>query len=122
MRRRHPRMSDTEHILLESEDRTVPSRHGARRIHAQCVFRSRLRNRTLHLEIIDYYYLCVKVQRARSQVFEYVLDLRFVDPALHFSRHIAWRSIGVALAMAALACASVSQIGSSPLRWRYHWL
>jgi hypothetical protein len=79
-------MADTEHILLESEDRTVPSRRAARKIHAQCVLRSRLRNRTLQLEIIDFYYLSVKILRARSPVSEYVLDLRFVDPALHFSR------------------------------------
>jgi hypothetical protein len=115
-------MADTEHILLESEDRTVPSRRAARKIHAQCVLRSRLRNRTLQLEIIDFYYLSVKLLRARSPVSEYVLDLRFVDPALHFSRHIAWRWIGASLIIAVLTCASVSQISSPPFRWRHDWL
>jgi hypothetical protein len=66
-------MRDTEHILLESDDRTAPDPCTARKSHAQCAFRSRLRNRTLQLEIIDFHYLSVKLGRARSTVSEYVL-------------------------------------------------
>jgi hypothetical protein len=115
-------MTDTQHILLESDERTVPDRRAARKVHAQCVFRSRLRNRTLQLEVIDFYYLSVKLQRARSRASEYVLDLRFVDPALHVSRHIAWRWIAATLTIAALACSSVSCASSPPHWWRHDWL
>jgi hypothetical protein len=114
-------MADTEHILLESEERVVPERRAARNVHAQCVFRSRLRNRTLQLEIIDFYYLAVKIRRARSLASEYVLDLRFVDPMIHFSRHIAWKWIGATSAIAALACVSLSCVNSLPHGWRHYW-
>jgi len=115
-------MKDTEHILLESDDRTVPDPCTARKSHAQCAFRSRLRNRTLQLEIIDFYYLSVKLGRAHSTVSEYVLDLRFVDPAVHVSRHIAWRSIVATLAIGALTFLSLTQISSPPQWWPHDWL
>jgi hypothetical protein len=56
----------------------MPDLRGARTVHAQIEFRSRLRRRVLHLEIIDYYYLSVR-SHSRSVWLEYVLDLRFVD-------------------------------------------
>ncbi len=115
-------MRDTEHILLESDDRTVPDLCVARKSHAQCAFRSRLRSRTLQLEIIDFYYLSVKIGPARSTVSEYVLDLRFVDPAVHVSRHIAWRSIVATLAIGALTFLSLTQISSPPHWWPHDWL
>jgi hypothetical protein len=116
-----PAMTDTQHILLESDDRTVPERRAARKVHAQYAFRSRLRNRALQLDIIDFYYLSVKIQRGRSRASEYVLDLRFVDPALHVSRHIAWGWIAATLIAAAVACASLSCVSSPPLWSRHEW-
>lgn len=114
-------MTVTEHILLESDDRAVPDRLTARKIHAECVFRSRLRNRTLQLEIIDLYYLSVKIRRARAPALEYVLDLRFVDPTLHSSRHIAWRSIVAASTLAVTACVGLCSVNSLPQLWKLDW-
>jgi hypothetical protein len=109
-------MSKTEHILLESEDRETPQLRTARKVHARLRSRSRLRRRALELDIIDYYYLSVRTRR-RSAVLEYVLDLRFIDPSLRESRHIAWRWMITTLAFAMLAAASVWRIGSSLPPW-----
>jgi hypothetical protein len=65
----------------------------------------------LTLQIIDYFYLAVRVQRAQSTrsaqsvIAEYVLDLRFVDPSVRMSRHIASRWLVATLVLAALALA-----------------
>ena len=59
----------------------------------------------LRLEIIDYVYLVVRVQRSQSVMAEYVLDLRFVDPSVRMSRHIATRWLIATLVLAALAVA-----------------
>jgi hypothetical protein len=59
----------------------------------------------LTLAIIDYFYLTVRVQRSQSVLTEYVLDLRFVDPSVRRSRHIATRWLTAALVLAALAVA-----------------
>jgi len=65
-------------------------------------FRSRLRPRAFLLEVIDYYFLSVRIWRARALESEYVLDLRFIDVEPRRSRHIAWRWIGATLSLAAL--------------------
>jgi hypothetical protein len=114
---------DTEHILLESDDREVPELRAARKVHAHLLFRSRLRNRTLQLDIIDYYYLSARMWRARSLVSEYVLDLRFIDPSLRLSRHIAWRWMTATLALATLVAVGVWRIHlSSAPWWQHDWL
>ena len=116
-------MSKTEHILLESDDREVPDRRAARKVHAHLIFRSRLRRRTFALDIIDYHFLAVRISRAQSVVSEYVLDLRFGDPALRRSRHIAWRWITATGVLAMLLAATVWRIGSSSVPWWHHdWL
>jgi hypothetical protein len=95
-----------EHILLESEpEYTVPDPRGPRRRHARVDVADRIRRRALRLEIIDYFYLSVRVQRSQSVMAEYVLDLRFVDPSVRMSRHIATRWLVATLVLAALAVA-----------------
>ena len=95
-----------EHILLESEqEHTVPDPRGPRRRNARVEVPDRIRRRVLRLEIIDYFYLSVRVQRSQSVMAEYVLDLRFVDPSVRMSRHIATRWLVATLVLAALAVA-----------------
>jgi len=98
-----------EDILLESDEpHTVPHPGGPRKRHARIEARDRIRRRVLTLQIIDYFYLAVRVQRAqstRSVIAEYVLDLRFVDPSVRMSRHIASRWLVATLVLAALALA-----------------
>jgi hypothetical protein len=92
-----------EHIVLESDEREVPQLRTQRRVHATVLCRSRLQRRSLNLSIIDYYYLGVcMVQRAAAPR-EYVLDLRFVDPAFALTRRVPWRCIWTALALTAAA-------------------
>lgn len=93
-------MTPTEHILLEAESPQVPQAHEARRSHACTVLRSRLHPRVLTLEIIDYYYLCVRSQ-SRSRHSEFTLDLRFVQ-APQLTRHIAWAWIAAMLVLVVL--------------------
>ena len=114
-------MPRTEHILLESDVRQVPDLRDARTVHARIEFRSRLRRPILQLEIIDYYYLSVRL-RSRAMLLEYVLDLRFVDAPRRL-RHISWRWIAVSLVFMAVASGIASRIGASTTPWwRHDWL
>jgi hypothetical protein len=115
-------MQATEHIVLESDVRQVPTLRHARKVHADIELRSRLRGRILQLKVIDYYYLSVR-SRLRSAELEYVLDLRFVDASPLVSRHIAWRWIAASLLLLALAAGMVAWTGvSASARWRPDWL
>jgi len=99
-------MPQGEYILLESDEQhTVPHPRASRKRHARVEAPDRIRRRVLRLEIFDYYYLAVRVQRAQSVTAEYVLDLRFVDPSVRMSRHIATRWLVATLVLAALAVA-----------------
>ena len=99
-------MPQGEYILLESDEQhTVPHPRESRKRHARVEAPDRIRRRVLRLEIIDYFYLAVRVQRAQSVMAEYVLDLRFVDPSVRMSRHIATRWLVATLVLAALAVA-----------------
>jgi hypothetical protein len=110
-----------EHILLESEqEHTVPDPRGPRRRNARVEVPDRMRRRVLRLEIIDYFYLSVRVQRSRSVMAEYVLDLRFVDPSVRMSRHIATRWLVATLVLAALAVAIGLRVQGSAEQG--HWL
>lgn len=114
-------LPESEHILLESdEEYTVPHPRGPRRRHARVDVRDRIRRRALTLEIIDYFYLAVRVHRSRSVVAEYVLDLRFVDPSVRMSRHIATRWLAATLALAALAVAIGLRVQGSAAPG--HWI
>ena len=99
-------MPQGEYILLESDEQpTVPHPRASRKRHARVEAPDRIRRRLLRLEIFDYFYLAVHVQRAQSVMAEYVLDLRFVDPSVRMSRHIATRWLVATLVLAALAVA-----------------
>jgi hypothetical protein len=111
-------LSKPEHILLESDERVIPHRTTARKVHARLHLRSRLRRREFLLEVIDYYFLSVRISRARSPASEYVLDLRFADPELYRSRHVAWRWIGATFLLAALFSIAVWwELRSSSAHW-----
>ena len=104
-------MVPTEHILLETECRQVPQLQDARRSHASAALRSRLRKRSVSLEIIDYYYLCVR-SHSRSRQQEYTLDLRFVRPP-QLVRHISWRWLAAALGLVAITAATTALLLAS---------
>jgi hypothetical protein len=106
-------MAAAEHILLESDERRIPHPRSSKKSHARVQLNSWLRRRALQLELIDYYYLVVRVYRARSVTAEYVLDLRFVDASLALSRHFASRWLLSALVLSVLAGAIAFRIGGS---------
>jgi hypothetical protein len=113
-------MPETEHILLESDFRNVPDVRAARKVHARVAFRSRLRNRFVQLEIIDYYYLSVR-SHSRSSKLEYVLDLRFVDTP-RVSRHVSWRWITASLLLTSVVYAIVQLGPATAPGWHRHWI
>jgi hypothetical protein len=116
-------MRITEHILLESDVRNVPELRSARKIHTRLEVHSRVRRRSFELALIDYYYLSVQTSRLGRPGSRYVLDLRFVDPALQLSRRIAWRWMTATAVLAVLAVAVASWIlSSSTVWWRHDWL
>lgn len=108
------RMEVAEHILLESDLREMPDPRAPRKVHARAAFCSRLRRRRVQLEIIDYYYLAVRL-RSRSANLEYVLDLRFVD-APRLSRQVAWPWIVAAFLLTSLAY-GIMQLHPGALPW-----
>jgi hypothetical protein len=112
-------MTETEHILLESDVRQVPDLRDARKSHGRIELRSRLRRRVLHLEIIDYYYLSVRSHSGAGGR-EFSLDLRFARmPQL--SRHIAWRWMTALLVLIAVPTLIATAIHTSAW-WRQEWL
>jgi hypothetical protein len=103
-----------EYILLESDEQhTVPRPQESRKRHGRVEAQDRIRRRVLTLTIIDYFYLAVRVQRGQSVMAEYVLDLRFVDPSVRMSRHVATRWLVATLVLAALAVATGSRVPGS---------
>jgi hypothetical protein len=110
-------MRQTEHILLESDDRNIPALHTARRTHAGLRFQSALRRRTVELDIIDYYYLSVRIRRGRAPVIEYVLDLRFAAPSVRRHRHVPWKWLTATLGFGALSAAGLWWISVSAAPW-----
>lgn len=117
------RMRATEHILLESDERKIPALRTARKVHARLRVQSKVRRRAIELALIDYCYLSVRTWRSRSPDSQYVLDLRFVDPALRLSAHVAWRLMTATAVLAALAVALAWRISASSTGWWQHeWL
>ncbi|HEU0224210.1 MAG TPA: hypothetical protein VFR29_02125 [Steroidobacteraceae bacterium] len=116
-------MPSAEHILLESDEREIPALQTARRIHARVRLRGGLWRRPVELALYEFFYLSVRREGPRSAVSQHVLDLRFVDPELQFTRHIAWRWMAVAMALFALGAGAALEIGGtvSPW-WRDEWL
>jgi len=116
-------MRATEHILLESDAREVPQLRTARKVHSRLRIRSWLPRRAIELTLLDYYYLSVRTWQSRRTVSQYVLDLRFADPGLRLSRHVAWRWMIASVVLATLAVAIASWISSSSTTWwRHDWL
>ncbi len=112
-------MRQTEHILLESDDRAIPGLQSARRTHAHLSFYSALRRCTVELDIIDYYYLSVRIGRGRAPLIQYVLDLRFAAPSVLRYRHLPWKWMTAALAFGALSAAGLWWISvSAQPGWR----
>ncbi len=109
-------MATTEHILLESDDREVPDLRSPRKVHARVALHSRLRRRVLQLEIIDYYFVAVRLRTLAVQR-EYVLDLRFVG-APRWSRTVAWRWIAASLIVLGLTLGAVRIPSTAALGWR----
>ena len=101
----------------------MPDLRSARKIHSRLSVRSRVRRWTLQLALMDYYYLSVQTWRLGRPASKYVLDLRFVDPALRLSRRIAWRWMTASAVLAMLTAAVAWWIlSSSTTWWRHEWL
>lgn len=112
-------MSNAQHILRESDLREVPHPRATRKVHARVTIPAILRRRSLLIEIVDYYYLKVRVNRARAMDAEYLVDLRFVDASFQVARHIASRWLVAALSLVALAACIALRAGDStaPAAW-----
>jgi hypothetical protein len=115
-------MEQAEHILLESDvNREVPTLNRAKKTPAALLCQSRLRRCRIELAIIDDYYLAVRTGRVGS-LREYILDLRFADPSIHFTKHVPKRLIGAASAIGLLAALSAWRAFSSTSTWYHAWL
>lgn len=115
------RMAGDEHILLESDERDIPTLETARRIHARVVLPGDRWRPALELALIDYFFLSVRTARARKA--RYVVDLRFVDPSARLARQVPWSWIAVAAAFLLLGILGARGIVASPAPWwRHEWL
>jgi hypothetical protein len=118
-----PGMSGVEHILLESDERDVPTLETARRVHARIALPAGRWKPALELALIDYYYLSVRTARSRDAGHCYVLDLRFVDPAARLGRRVPWPWIGVGAVFLSAAYLGAREIAASSVPWwRHEWL
>jgi hypothetical protein len=110
-----------EHILLESDEREVPTLATSRRVHARIVLPGDRWRPALELALIDYFFLSVRTARARNA--RYVLDLRHVDPSIRLARKLAWSWIALGAAFLLLAILGMRGIGASTAPWwRHEWL
>lgn len=115
-------MTDAEHILLESDERVVPTLETARRIHARLKLHGSLWRRSIDLALIDGLFLSVRTARANLLTSRYVVDLRFVDPMPRLRRRIAWRTLALGAACLALAILGARSIAASAAPWwRHEW-
>jgi hypothetical protein len=115
-------MDRMEHILLESDDREVPTLETARRIHARLIVHGGRWRRSMELALIDYFYLSVRTARAQTVDTRYVVDLRFVDPAPLLTRQVAWRWIAACGAFLALGLLGAREVADSTTPWWRHEL
>jgi hypothetical protein len=114
-------MNGDEHILLESDERDVPTLDTARRIHARIVLPGDRWRPALELAVIDYFFLSVRIARARRARF--VVDLRHVDASVRLARQIPWTWIAVSGAFLLLAILGLRGIVTSTAPWwRHEWL
>src|SRR5688572_28730531 len=114
-------MAGVEHILLESDERDVPTLETARRVHARITLPGGRWRPALELALIDYFYLSVHTARAHGA--RYVVDLRYVDPSARLGRRIPWSWIAVGAAFLLLAILGVRGMAASTAQWwRHEWL
>ena len=112
------RMAGDEHILLESDERDVPTLETARRIHARIVLPGDRWRPALELTLIDYFFLSVRTARARNA--RYVVDLRFIDPSVRLARQIPWSWIAVGAVFLLLAILGVREVATPAAPWSLH--
>ena len=112
------RMAGDEHILLESDERSVPTLETARRVHARIALPGDRWRPALELALIDYFYLSVRRGRARGA--RYVVDLRHVDPAIVLARQIPWGWIAVGTVLLLPAILGVRDMAESTAPWWRH--
>jgi hypothetical protein len=109
-------MAGVEHILLESDERNVPTLETARKVHARIALPGDRWRPALELALIDYFYLFVRAPRERG----YVVDLRHVDPAVVLARQIPWGWIAAGTALLMLAILGVHGMAESTAPWWAH--
>jgi hypothetical protein len=111
-------MAGVEHILLESDERDVPTLETARKVHARIALPGDRWRPAVELALIDYFYLSVRTERGHGA--RYVVDLRHVDPAVVLARQIprGWVAAGAALLL--LAILGVRDIAESSGPWWRH--
>lgn len=115
-------MRGAEHILLESDEREVPTRVTARRIHAELALPGGRWRRSTNLALIDDYFLSVRIARTQFTDSRYVVDLRVVDPAPRLVRRVAWRWLAICTACLAPAVLGAREIAGTAAWWRHEWL
>lgn len=114
-------MAGVEHILLETDERDVPTLETARRVHARITLPGGRWRPALELALIDYFYLSVRTARAHGA--RYVVDLRYVDPSARLGRLVPWSWIAVGAAFLLLAILGVRGMAASTAQWwRHEWL
>ena len=111
-------MAGVEHILLESDERNVPTLETARRVHARIALPGDRWRPALELALIDYFYLSVRTARERGA--RYVVDLRHVDARVRLARQIPWGWIAGGAALLLLAVPGVRGIAESTAPWWKH--
>jgi len=117
------RMTRTEHIHLESDEREVPTLETARRIHARLLLHGGLWRRSIELALIDHFYLSVRTARSQSADVRYVVDLRFVNPALRLKRRWAWTWIAASVVFLTLGIFGARAVAAATAPWwRHEWL
>ena len=114
-------MAGVEHILLESDERDVPTLETARKVHARIALPGDRWRPALELALIDYFYLSVRTERGHGA--RYVVDLRIVDPSVRLAREIPWGWIAVGAIFLLLAILGARGIAASTAPWwRHEWL
>src|SRR5687767_9480673 len=111
-------MAGVEHILLESDERNVPTLETARRVHARIALPGDRWRPALDLALIDYFYLSVRTARERGA--RYVVDLRHVDAHVRLARQIPWGWVAGGAALLLLAVPGVRGIAESTAPWWKH--
>lgn len=102
---------DIEHILLASEDEPDTASRTLERRFAQA---SESKGFRAAYEIFNGHYIEIRTRDLRSKPRRYTLDLAFLDPDPLRRRIVAWRWLGVALALLVAAALPVVYVHYSP--------